>query len=405
MNQRFKILILTSSYPLYNGDNNGVFIHELAKRFTREYDTYVLAPYKKGVLKSESIDDVIIDRFYQFPFRLFEIAYGTDIMVKIKRNIFYILIVPFFVTMQLIALVKLVKKAKIDLIHAHWIIPQGFVAVLYKLLFNSKIPIIITIHGGDYNNFKGRMWKPILAFILKNANKVIVVSEDLRENLLSSGYNNNVEVCPMGVDTDLFHPKHKDNLLKQQYDINGHFLLFVGSLIERKGIRYLINAMPDVIESLHDVKLIIIGDGILKEELVKTTNDLKLSNKIRFLGNIPNNELPKYFATADLFILPSLSEGWPVVVMESLSCGCNALVSDLPIFTKYLTDCEFVKVCRKTDTENISRTICLALQSPSMKDGDRLKAREYAKKHFDWEVITKRHLTIFSKTFSKNEVY
>ena len=391
-----KLLVLTSSYPKYKGDINGNFVFELATRLKSDFDIFVLAPAYRESLNIEIIDDIKIYRHKQFFLNNVELAYGSDILAKIRKNYFYLFVVPVFLFFQFFAIQRIVKKEKIQLIHAHWLIPQGFLAVVYKTIFNRNIKIITTIHGADINSFDNLFGRKLKSFILKNIDELTVVSNAIKEKAINLGYKKTVYVYPMGVDTKLFTPEKKDQTIRIKHNIEGLFLLFVGGLIERKGIRYLIQAIPTVIKEFPDVKLVVIGDGNLKSELIELTKHLNISENITFLGSVPHDDLPPYFATANLFILPSFSEGWPVVVMEALSSGTSTIVTNIPVFEKHEHKDQLFTIVPVGNFELIAKEINRLLLNKETLLSSQNILENYAKSNFDWGKIAEKYKNLIN---------
>lgn len=391
-----KVLVLTSSYPKYNGDVNGNFVYELSIRLKSDFDIFVLAPAYRGSLSFEIIDDIKICRHKQFFLNNVELAYGSDILAKLKKNYLYLVVVPVFIIFQFLAIRRIVRKEKIKLIHAHWLLPQGFVAVLYKTFLNRNIKIITTIHGADINSFNNFVGKTIKKFILKRIDELTVVSTAIKEKAINLGYNKNVFVYPMGVDTNLFSPEKKSDNLRKNLLITGAFLLFVGGLLERKGIRYLIGAIPAVIKKFPDAKLVVIGDGNLKSEMIELTKQLKITENIIFTGSIPHDELPPYFATADLFILPSFSEGWPVVVMEALSSGTTTIVTNIPVFEKHEHKEQLFTIVPAGNSELMAKEINKLLSNNEVLLSSQNELRNYTKSYLEWGSIAEKYKNLLN---------
>jgi len=330
-----KILVLASTFPRWESDSIPPFVYELSKQYTNSAEVVILAPFSKGAKKYEVMDDMKVHRFNYWPFAK-KLADGAILPnLKTKKNFW--LQVPFFFLFEFLAIWGMMRRYKPDVIHAHWIIPQGIVAVALKKLLGWKGKIICTTHGGDI--FGLQFINSAKKWVIKNCSAVTVVSESIKEKIDSFGLNTPVSVIPMGVDTDKFNKNKADIALREQYGIKGAFLLFVGRLSEKKGIEYLIKAMPLLLEKHHDAKLLIVGHGELEDTLKKLAyRKLNLSNSVIFAGGIPNGKLPKYYATSDVFIGPSIvaengdREGFPVSFMEAMSCGTPLVISDIDIF-------------------------------------------------------------------------
>lgn len=389
-----KILVLTSSYPKYKGDVNGNFIYELSTRLQKDFEIHVLAPIYKGALKKEIRDGIIIHRHKQFIYNNVELAYGSDILAKIKKNFLFLFVIPFYLYYQFWAIKKIIKYEKINIIHAHWLMPQGFIAVLYKILFNKKFKIIVTIHGADINSFNNYLGKKIKQFILKRIDKLTVVSNALKQKVIKLGYLKEIYVYPMGVDTNLFSIEKKDISIRVKYTIKKEFLLFVGGLIERKGIKYLIQAMPLIIKEYPEAKLLVVGEGNLKNEMIALTKELNVEENIIFTGAIQHNDLPPYFATADLFILPSFSEGFGLVIIEALSCKTLTVTSNLSEIHDIISENKTGFYFERIDAKSISEKIISILKNKEKHEPIKETGRQHVIANFDWRIVKSNYYNL-----------
>jgi len=380
-----KLLILTSTFPRWKGDPKPSFVYDLSKRLTKQFDVFVLAPHFPGAEKKEILGNVTVYRFKYFITKyqkLTDMGGILDALINKKMN--YMLI-PFLIIAEFFSLIKWSMKLKPDVIHAHWIIPQGFIAYLnYKIL---KIPYIITAHGSDI--FKLERLNIIKKFSLRNAKRITVVSSEIKRKILKEIDSQlKIDVIPMGVDTELFKPASKDQNIEKKYGIKGPLLLFVGRVAPEKGLENLIEAMPKILEYHPESKLLIIGDGNQRKALEELSQKKNLQNTIIFINSISNHELPKYYATADIFICPSLNEGAPVTYIESLACGTPIVVGDLPISREMVCNGRGVIVKQK-DPNDIARKILISLNKNICKDD----LFRYIQLNYDWEVISDRFIS------------
>ncbi len=393
---RPKVLILTSSYPKHKGDVNGNFVYELAIRLKSDFDIFVIAPAFKGSPSIESVEGIKIFRHRQFIINYIELAYGTGINENLKRNKLKYLVLPFYFFFQIQLLKEITKKEKIDLVHAHWLIPNAFTAVLCKKIFNKNFRILATIHGSDMWGITNNIGLLLKKYTLNNIDSLTVVSNAIKEKVFELGYKKEVFVFPMGLNTNLFSPSKRDNNLKSKLDIKGPFLLFVGIIVEQKGIRYLIQAMPKVIMAFPEAKLVVIGEGNLKNEMVELTKQLKVSENIIFTGSMQHYDLPPYFATADLFILPSFSEGWPVVVMEALSSGTATIVTNLPVFEKHEHKEQLFTLVPVGNSELLAKAINKLFSDHEILLSTQDDLINYAKSYLDWGIISENYKNLFN---------
>lgn len=394
-NSKKKILVLTSTFPRWKNDIMPPFVYELSKRIAKKYEVYIIAPHYPGAKKYEIMEEMKIYRF-KYCFDKWEKLSGDkEILQVLKSNKLNYFLIITFVIVEIIALIKIMIKFRPTVIIAHWIIPQGFSAICYKKIFrDNKIKIICVSHGGDI--FGLRKLNFIKKWIVNNCNVINVVSKAIKSEVLKMGVRKNllIRVISMGVDEKKFNPQQYDRKLKKRYKIKGPLLLFVGRLAEKKGVKYLIIAMKDVIRKIPEAKLLIIGTGALEEELKIFTKRLDLEDNILFLGGIPNHRLPKYYATADIFIGPSIiseggdREGLPVTFMEAMACGCPVIATDLSgnrdIIINGINGC-FI---RQKDSKDIEDKIISRLKNR----WNRNKIADFIKNNYSWKVIVNKYL-------------
>ena len=387
-----KLLVFASTFPRWKDDTNPPFVYELSKRLTKDFDVSVLAPNYPGAKQDEVMDKMKVHRFNYFIKRYQTLAGSGGILPTLKKNKWFYFQIPFFIIAEFFALRKQIKNNKPDVIHAHWIIPQGFVSYLnYKI---NKTPYVITTHGGDIFGLQGKLLTYLKKITLKDSKKITVVSNAIKKEILTKIDSNlKIEVIPMGVDTKLFNPNKKDNSIKKRYNINGSFLLFVGRLTEKKGVKYLIDAMPNIIKEYPEAKLMIIGSGELEKELKQQVKNLNINRSVIFMGAIKNSDISRYYATADIFVGPSIKakdgdmEGLGLTFVEAGLSGCNLVGSNvggiLDVINKndgFLT--------KEKDSKDISNKIIKLIKNPVK---DKNKIRDELIKRFDLEIIGKEY--------------
>lgn len=387
-----KILVLASTFPRWTNDTTPPFVLELEKRLAKDFEIHVLAPHHKGAKKLEKMEGLTVHRFqYFWPASKQGLCYGGGILPNLKRNkllYFQAITLLFF---EFWAAAKIIRAEKIDLIHAHWIIPQGIIA--YKLHKLFKTPYIVTTHGGDIYGLQNKFFVSLKKAILHNAKAITVVSTAIRDEIYKKVNSDlKIEVISMGVDTKLFSPDKYDISIKKKYNMKGPFLLFVGRLAEKKGIKYLLEAMPAVLDKYPKTILIIIGEGTLMAELVQLAKLLKIDNNVIFTGPVKNAELPNYYATADVVVCPSIKtidgdrEGLPVVALESLSSGSMLVASESGGYLDIISTSKNGILVKEKDPKALSVAILSVITHGNSKS----KIRNSVLK-FDWKIISRNY--------------
>jgi glycosyltransferase involved in cell wall biosynthesis len=225
---------------------------------------------------------------------------------------------------------RLAREA--DILHLHSPFPLGEIGYLLLKPRNKKL--VVTYHA-DISQTKWACFAPFykhaLKRLLEKADCIILTSPAMVESSpLLHKFLNKCKVIPLGIDLKKWDlvSKEKKKELKDRLEIgNGKVVLFVGRLTYYKGLDYLIDAMQKV-----NSKLIIIGSGELKEHLKEESTKLGVKNKIHFVGQVPEDELPIYYSIADVFVLPSINggEAFGLVQLEAMAFGIPVVNTNLP---------------------------------------------------------------------------
>lgn len=358
------ILVLTSSFPHQENPAYGVFIRDFARSVSVRYRVIVLAPKFAHPAKTE--DGFQVRYFSQCCLPWSRLAGRPGgILPALKRNPLLWLFLPFFLFSEFIALVRTVKTEKIGIIHAHWLLPQGFIAAVYKHFFNRRLKLIVTCHGSDINKVGGGAMDRLKRFVFANADKVVAVSADLAAKVSRLAPEVLCEVQPMGIDTELFSPAATCvPEMSVRFGLKTRPVLFVGSLIESKGVRELIEAWAKVKLRCVDAELLLVGGGELQPELLRLAEALGIADSVHFAGMLPHDELPGIFAGSAVFVLPSHSEGFAQVVYEALACGTSAVVCRLPVFEALPDAARLFTFCEVGDPESLAEALREALSTP-----------------------------------------
>lgn len=394
------ILIVTSSFPRWPNDTDPPFVYDLARRITGSFDIIVLAPHCEGARYFERLDGMDVYRFRYCHPKFQQLAYYGGILNNLRRKPWLYAVVPFFLFFQLTATLRLIRKHRPAVIHAHWIIPQGLIAAIACRLTKYPPRLMCTAHGGDVYGLKGHWMRRLRRFILSRARLCTVVSEAMRRDVLKQLKKPaRIEVVPMGVDLkQRFTPGRIRRREKQ--------LLFAGRLVAKKGVEYLLQAMPRIRQAHPDAALLIVGHGPDKHRLENLTRELQLDACVEFRGGVPNDRLPRYYQTAAIVIFPSVvdaqgdREGFGLVLVEALGCGCAAVISDLPAMRDIVTHGRTGIIVPQKNPDAIAAQVIALLNQPQRARELGQAGRQYVLERFDWDRIAQRYADLFISTCS-----
>ena len=286
---------------------------------------------------------------------------------------------------------KLKKSKKYDITHAFFGIPCGFIAMLLK------IPYIVSLRGSDVPFYsKKYRWLDLLFFrwldriIWNRAKAVVANSEGLRELALKTSPNQKIGVIYNGVDTEKFEPAQ----IKPE-----HFTVISTSrLIERKGIRYLIEGFARHCEKYLQSRLKIVGGGPQKEELEDLTRRLGVLEKVVFMGETDRENMPKIYQTADVFVLPSLNEGMSNCLLEAMASGLAVIATDVG-GTKELIDESNGIIIGKQNSGEVANALEKLYKDRQLLNSMKSAGRRKAEK-MSWTKVAEAYLKVYNRVGS-----
>jgi glycosyltransferase involved in cell wall biosynthesis len=308
------ILVISSVYPTTPDGNHGAFIREAilqlqptGARFT------VFVPAYEGS-SSYHLEGVRVHRF-RYCFKPFENLVRDGAPTKLQKQPLYLIVAALYILLGTCQLFWLCCREKPDLLHVNWPFPHGLMALpACKLL---KIPMIFSFHGAELLLAKKFSFVTKALRWMSPMAREVTVNSSFTRGLVRQLYAGPITTIPYGLTIKAKSPKRRSPDAVPQ-------LLFVGRLDERKGLRYLLEALP-LILAHRPVRLRVVGKGILEEELKSQCYALGLDAVIDFLGFVSKEQLAEEYATCDVFVLPAIvdskgdTEGLGIVMIEALA--------------------------------------------------------------------------------------
>jgi phosphatidyl-myo-inositol dimannoside synthase len=383
------ILVLTSTFPRWEGDNEPPFVFELCRRLTPYYEVHVSAPHAPGSRTCETLDGVHVHRFRYLPDAAERIAYEGGILPKLRKRPYLIAGLPVFLLCQLRAAVRLTREFGVKAIHAHWVLPQGAFALVAQRLSGRAAGVACTLHGADLYGLRGRVFDRLRRAVVNRADRVTVVSRAMQRDL-AAGDPAKVSVVPMGVDLrGCFTPGAARR--------PGSRLLFVGRLVEKKGLRYLLEAMPSIRKHCPQASLQVVGSGPAQPEYERIVREAGLAGSVQFLGAVRNADLPDLYRSADVLVFPSVvgpggdREGFGLVLVESMGCGCAVASSDLPAVRDIIRNGDTGVLFPPADPGRLCAAVTGLLVDSQRRERLTRSGRAFVLEHFDWERTARRY--------------
>ena len=307
-----KILILASWYPTNTDKVRGIFIQDQAEVLSQFYDVCVLA---SGIVAYRDWKQVFLRQ--QSTERQNKIPVYRQPALVLPMAFFYLLTWLYEYSAKRVFLRILAEWGKPDLIHAHVVLPSGWLAV--RLGRQYSIPVVLTEHSGPFSmHLRSRSHKQLVGGILKKAKKVVAVSPALAEQIRGFHPEADLRVVGNVIRTDFFVPRSAGK--EKSHHAKRFFC--VALLHEGKGIQYLLQAMRLLDDrGVIGFEVFIGGDGPARHKLENLATALGVSGKCRFLGMMERDQVRDWMQTCDVFVLPSLAETFGIVLGEAMACG------------------------------------------------------------------------------------
>jgi len=395
-----KILVITNLFPYPENETRGIFITcrlEILKNYGIKFDVYGPIPKESNSLK---VVRKIIGReginvhkpFYEFGgIRYKYVFYDKNLFHvfsknKLKKN------KEEKLSKEVATKIYSNNNIDFDIIHAHGMYtpPVGLVAKLLSQKLN--IPYVVTCHGSDINLAMPKAAE-LYNDVLENAGKVIFVSNALLNKAKSLGYSgSNSVVIPNGIEPDLFKPLDKEKI-KRELELNKKVVGFVGGLKPIKRA----NKFSEIFENIsskQEVEFLVVGDGELRKKVEKECEQKNLN--VKFVGRVPNDEVPYYMNAMDVMILPSRNEGFGSVIIEAQACGVPVVGSSNGGIPEVIGDGGIVVEEGEDFEKRFAEAVVEMLKNPIERGY--LRERTLG---FSWENIVKREVAVYEEVLKR----
>ena len=392
------IFLLTNYYPVPENPMNDVFVTKRLEKIYRHninfnafgivHDENVLLKVLRTLLnkpKTGSLEGVNFIETSGVRYNYIHIPFGLFQALSTRINPLRL------TTVYAEYLFQIVEIKNYDLIHAHCIYPEGYVACLTKNKYN--LPCVLTAHGSDIHTlpYAQPKLKSAILKTLESADKVIFVSNALLRKSMELGYSGeNAIVIPNGVDLSLFSIMDKNRIRKHNgiYEDDMHYVGFVGNLVQVKRVDKLPEIFLKIKREIPNVKFLIIGDGSLRDSIREKfiANGLD----VVFTGRVKPEMVSSWMNCMDCLVLPSRNEGWGNVVLEAQACGVPVVGSNAGGIPEAVGEGGLIVEEGDDFEERFAEAVCTVLRNPPSPEKLRKRAQEY-----DWEKTVQKEVEVY----------
>ena len=394
-----RILTVTSSYPKYPGDTTAPFISHITRELAaRGHELTVVLPHRDD-LDLPAVDGVRFVPFRYAPTRgLAVFGYAEALRADVALRGATYLVAPLAMASGAARLWREAARGGFDVLHAHWVVPNGAMAL--PAAWRHGLPLVVSLHGSDVflSETKGAFRRAARRSFSRAA-AATACSDDLADRSLALGADPRPRVIPYGVDLDGFEPSREAARARRRalgIPDETPVILAVGRLVHKKGFEYLIDALGAVESSGAAPRLLIVGRGDLAGELEARARGAGVSDRVELVGNVERDELPSYYAMADLCAVPSVIDasgnvdGLPNVLLESMASGSAIVASDVAGIPQAIRHEKDGLLVPPKDAIALARAIERLVSSPELRATLGARARERAETEFNWKLVGER---------------
>ncbi|MGD8998294.1 MAG: glycosyltransferase [Anaerolineae bacterium] len=382
-----KVCVVTTAFPRWPGDGQAVFVWEAVRAIARQgIQVRVVAMHSPESRVHETMDGVEVLRpRYWWPERWEylrkEGPAGLPVAWR-KYPLARVQILPFLLVHALTA-ARCARSC--DLIHAQWTLSAG-AAQLGRWLHQR--PILVTVQGSDiFQVTRHPLGAWLTQKVLLQCDGITALSQALKDATTALGIREDrIEIIPNGVDTDEFTPPADD--------IREDVILYVGTLIKRKGLKYLLGAMPEIMRSHPGFRLVLVGEGPEEQALRQLADEVDVAKRVSFLGFQPPDQVRAWMQRARVLVLPSLEEGMGVVLLEALACGTPVVGSRVDGIQDVITP-QVGRLVPPADSAALSEAIQAILSDSQQWADMSQQGRHRAVTHYDWDHIATQFVNLY----------
>lgn len=418
-----KLLVIGSVYPRFHEDAEVPWLRtSIAHLKKAGLDVQVLAPAYKG-LKSHEIDGVKVNRFRYAPADWEMLTHEEGAPSKMaSKPWLQLLAIPYIIS-GFFKCIRICRKFKPDVIHAHWPFPHAYIALGAAKLF--RIPLVLNFHGAELLLIRKKKWvRPLLKFAIGQA-QAVFANSSFTAGKIKALRDVNVEWSPYGTTLEERGERRDERREKEggslpvdtsQHPVVGKFkILFVGRHIERKGICYLIEAAKYLPRDKFEIRIVGVGD--LTDKLKEQAAALSAVSgnvagevqpaEIIFTGKLSPEDLANEYKTANVFTLPAIvdskgdTEGLGVVLIEAMELGLPIVASNVGGIPDVVVDGVSGILVPEKDPKTLANAYKRLADDPELVKKLLAGAQQRIAQCFTWDGIIERQIEVYKKTLHR----
>ncbi|HYG64230.1 MAG TPA: glycosyltransferase [Thermoanaerobaculia bacterium] len=396
---RLDLLFLTQTYPRFEGDTAGPFIRDLARGLARIGDRVtVLAPHTAGLPPVWQEQGVEVVTFRYAPERFELLGYGRSLQADERVKGGAALVAPLYALGARRELARLLRLLRFDLLHAHWIVPNGLVAATLKAT-SSKVPLAVGLHGSDVFLAEKPGVRQMVRRVLARTRLLTGPSPELVDRVRALGLpEERTRVIPYGVDVRTFAPAPARRRIWRELlgiPAEAPLLLGVGRMATKKGFQILVEILPELLAQSPELHVILAGGGDRLAEFAAAAE--RWPGRVHFPGPVLRDTLPDLYRAADVFTLPAVHDpegnvdGLPNVILEAMASGLPVVTTGISGIPLAVSHGETGLLVPEGDAEALLEALLRLLEDRALARRMGEKGRRRAEAALTWDAVAARY--------------
>ncbi len=392
------LLFLTQTFPRTPEDGAGPFIRDLALGLVRGGDRVtVLAPHAAGLPESWTADGVLTRTFRYAPESREVLGYGRSLEADEKVKGGAALVAPLYAWGARRAVVRELRRAAYDLVHAHWVVPNGLIAATV-----GRVPFAIGLHGSDVFLAEKPGVRTLVRGALRRARLLTGCSPELVDRVAALGFPaERSRVIPYGVDIRHFSPRAPGDpdpggwRTKLGIPVEAPLALGVGRMATKKGFHVLFEALPELFAALPEAHVVLAGGGDLLPRFEREA--ARFGGKVHLPGGVLRDTLPDLYRAADLFVLPAVHDaqgnvdGLPNVILEAMASGLPVVASNISGIPLAVEPGATGRLTEEGSAGSVAAALIELLRDPARCRAMGAAGRAKAERELTWDTIASRY--------------
>ena len=436
--------VLTHNYPRFPGDFSGIFIQSLCNELvTQQQRVTVWAPYDigfeqgSGGVKGDNAGPSITHspnhpitpslRLYRYvwPPRLHRLGYMRTMQADLAMRLEAYLLSPAMFAAGIAKVTRDAHRLRPDVLHAHWLLPNGFIAAVAARRLG--IPLVVSVPGSDAQVARANpLFRAMARFAMRQANLLTANSTDLRDAVLEIEPTaaSRFDLIIYGTDPQKFGPDKTGvgELQKQwwsrgveegpkgaypnastpllPYSLSPFFLLCVGRMAPKKGFDVLIRALAEPALAKRNVIAVMVGEGDQKADLQALAHNVGVAERLRWVGNVPNDQISRYYNACDVLVNPSVRnpvDGLNVCVLDAMSCAKPVVASNVSGSPLAVVNGATGLLVPENDPPALAAALAKLMDNPELRQHMGQAARQRIEQELGWPPLARRYIEHFAR--------